>query len=88
MEFHLDKRAAKIAETMEGDDDDLLKTREAGAAAGMSVPWMEARRLDGNGPPFIRLSSGAIRYRRGDLREWIRSRARHYSTREYSGRAA
>ncbi len=67
--------------------DRLLTEREAAERLGMSPRYMEARRQRVGGPPFIRISSRAIRYRTDDLDEWIASR-RATSTAEYREAAA
>ena len=66
----------------QSDPDELL--REPGAAEVLDVTprTMEAWRHRGGGPPYIRLSARAIRYRRGDLLEWALQR-RVRSTAEY-----
>jgi hypothetical protein len=43
---------------------------------------MQDRRIDGNGPPFIRLTARSIRYKRNDLDTWLENH-RHQSTAEY-----
>jgi predicted DNA-binding transcriptional regulator AlpA len=52
------------------DPDALLYQREASYLAGLSHRTLEAMRLRGGGPPYIKIGS-AVRYRRGDLVEWI-----------------
>jgi hypothetical protein len=61
--------------TVSAEADDALVT-EAGAAAILDVPprTLQWRRLAGKGPPFVRISSRVIRYRRSDLVQWINAR--------------
>jgi hypothetical protein len=40
----------------------------------MSIPWLRVARMRKQGPPFLRLSRRAIRYRRADLDDWLASR--------------
>jgi hypothetical protein len=49
---------------------------EAAAAAILGVPprTLQSWRLEGRSPPFARISSRVIRYRRSDLIEWINAR--------------
>jgi hypothetical protein len=49
---------------------------EAAAAASIGVPprTLQWWRLAGKSPPFVRISSRIIRYRRSDLIEWINAR--------------
>jgi hypothetical protein len=79
---HIDKRATRIAETVAGDDDDLLPTPDIAAWLEVSVQWLEIGRFKGYGPPFMRVSDRMIRYRRGDVRQWLRERT-HQRTSEY-----
>lgn len=55
----------------------LLTEVQAARRLGMSVRWIQASRVTGDGPPFIRISRRAIRYRTGDLEQWVQERVRH-----------
>ena len=72
---HLDRRAAKLVNEP-GDDDDLLKTPTTADWLGVSDQWLETGRIVGYGPPFLKIGQRMIRYRRGDVRKWLRSRVR------------
>ena len=54
----------------------LLNQKEAASYLNMSSRFLEARRHRGGGPPFVRVSARAIRYRQEDLEEWISERVR------------
>lgn len=55
----------------------LLDERDAAEYLGGFTPrFLQARRLTGDGPAFIRISSRAIRYRVRDLDEWVEARKR------------
>lgn len=54
----------------------LLTEKEAAKLLGMTPRFLQARRVRGNGPPFIRISSRAIRYRVSDLENWVQDRLR------------
>lgn len=54
----------------------LLYTAEAAYVLGLSPRTLESMRLRGGGPPYIAVTSKAVRYRRGDLEDWIASRRR------------
>ena len=41
----------------------------------MSLAWFRRKRIEGGGPPFIRIGARVF-YRRGDLRRWIIARRR------------
>jgi predicted DNA-binding transcriptional regulator AlpA len=78
---HLDKRATRLIPEI-GDGDDLLTTEEVAELFGVSPIWVEIGRSKNYGPPFVWLSGRAVRYRRADLRKWLKSRV-HASTAEY-----
>lgn len=73
---HLDRRAAKLV-VEPGADDDLLRTPEVAGWLGVSEPWLEIGRGVGYGPPFLKIGPRMIRYQRGAVRKWLRSRAKH-----------
>jgi hypothetical protein len=85
--FHIDRRADRIVAGNLGADDELLTTRAVAAWLEVSPQWLEIGRHRGYGPPFKKLSPRNIRYRRGDLLNWLRSRT-HSSTAEYNHDAA
>ena len=81
---HLDRFAAKIATEVAagGDPDQLLNTPKTAVLLSVSEQFLEIGRVKGFGPPFVALSPRRIRYRRGDVLEWLHSRT-HRSTAEY-----
>jgi predicted DNA-binding transcriptional regulator AlpA len=85
---HAPPRSTEVGEGPAGrplphDRDALLFTAEAAFLLGLSPRTLETLRLRGDGPPFIAVSSRAIRYRRSDLEAWISNRRRR-STSEAS----
>ena len=56
--------------------DALLFTAEAAFILGLSARTLEALRLRGGGPPFVKVTPKAVRYRRRDLDAWIVARVR------------
>jgi len=82
---HLDRRADAIVAAGAGCDDELLSTQDVARWLGVSVPWIEIGRSKNYGPKFQRLSARHIRYRRGDVVEWLRART-YACTREYPSR--
>jgi predicted DNA-binding transcriptional regulator AlpA len=81
---HLDRRADTISVATESaDDDELLTTAQTASLLGVSLQWMEIGRSRGYGPHFTKLSPRCVRYRRVDIRAWLRSRT-HASTAEYA----
>ena len=53
---------------------ELIREDVAGELLGLSIRTLQAWRQDKKGPPYIRVSNKAIRYRRTDLNEWVESR--------------
>jgi hypothetical protein len=82
--FHIDKRAAAIADAGAGDDDELLSPSQVADWFGVSHQWLAHRRDAGDGPPFERITPHIIRYRRDKVRAWLDARS-YRSTREYRG---
>jgi len=56
------------------DPEALLRPGEAAKLLGFTPRALEAWRQRGSGPPFVRVSSRAIRYRRADLAAWAEGR--------------
>ena len=54
----------------------LLTPFRAAEYLSMTPRFLEMRRHRGGGPPFVRISSRAIRYFLSDLREWAEARRR------------
>jgi predicted DNA-binding transcriptional regulator AlpA len=73
---HLDRRAFSIAAASEGPADELIDSRELAAWLGMSLTWVEAARMNGDGPRFIKTGARSIRYRRSDVLQWLEERTR------------
>jgi hypothetical protein len=61
------------SKTPEGDDDTLLDTLAVAAWFSVSHQWLEAARCKNTGPKFIKVTPRSIRYRKGDLIEYLRS---------------
>jgi hypothetical protein len=79
---HLDRYADDLAAHIaRGDPDELLYTPVVARVINTSPTWLEIGRVKGWGPPFVRLSSRVVRYRRRDVVEWLRSRASIYAGR-------
>jgi len=51
--------------------DALLSTTETAFLIGLAPRTLEAKRLRGGGPPFVRISARAVRYRRADVVAWV-----------------
>ena len=58
------------------DLDSLLREQEAANSLGFTPRTLQAWRLTGDGPAYIKISSRAIRYRRRDLIAWADERRR------------
>lgn len=59
-----------------GDPDSLIREEDAAAFLKFTPRALQDWRKRGSGPPFLRISKRAIRYRRGDLIAWAASRLR------------
>jgi predicted DNA-binding transcriptional regulator AlpA len=66
----------------QGDPEASMTTAELAAWLGVSRVWLEQQRWKGQGPPWVRLSPGLIRYRRDEVLAWLDARS-HRSTAEY-----
>jgi len=56
--------------------DRLLTENDAAALLGFSVRALQGWRVKGGGPPFVKVSERAVRYRRRDLIAWAEQRIR------------
>ncbi len=53
-------------------DDDMLSRVELADALGISTRTVDRWIAEGTGPPYVRLPGGTLRWRWGDVREWLR----------------
>lgn len=61
------------------DPDELLTPKQTSVLVKLAVGTLKDKRWKGTGPRFIKLSAGRggrIRYRRGDVHDWIEARER------------
>ena len=56
--------------------EELLSTPDAARVLGMKPAALENWRWKGEGPPFVRVTARAIRYRREDLERFVEERLR------------
>ncbi len=56
--------------------DPLLTTEETADYVGATPRTLEAWRLRGGGPPFVKVSKRMVRYRLSDVTKWIEQRVR------------
>lgn len=56
--------------------DQLLSGADLVKLTHLTTRFWESRRLSGDGPPFIRISAKAVRYRWGDVQQWLEKRVR------------
>ena len=54
----------------------FVDTRQAAELIGMSSRTLEKWRVEGTGPPFLKLGRRVL-YSRADLEAWLLSRRRH-----------
>jgi predicted DNA-binding transcriptional regulator AlpA len=60
-------------------DDRLVRPADAAPILHISVTHLAKLRMNGGGPPFVKLGTGkqgSVRYRLSDLERWIESRTR------------
>lgn len=50
----------------------MLDTKSAAARIGYAAKTLRNKRVTGDGPPFVKLRSGAVRYEERALDEWAR----------------
>ncbi len=72
---NIDVGAEQQLQNIEGTPS-LLTTKQAAIWLGYKPRMLEARRLKGDGPLFVRVSARAVLYRLEDLRNWVNSRLR------------
>ena len=53
--------------------DGLLTTEDLHKLTGFSKRFWETRRISGDTPPFLRISARSVRYRWGDVEQWLNS---------------
>ena len=53
----------------------LLTPKEATQVLRLGLSWLAKARVRGDGPPYVKLRR-AVRYREGDLVQWLKSRRR------------
>lgn len=54
----------------------LIDEREAAAFLGFTVRCLQGWRHRGGGPRYIKINARNVRYRRGDLRQFVEKRLR------------
>ena len=64
----------------------LLTEKEAVRILGFSHRTLQAWRVSGGGPKFIKVSSRCVRYRLADLRAWVEARVRRSTSDDGSSR--
>ncbi len=64
------------------DPEALLNQRQAASLIGVSERTLECWRCRGGGPPFVKISRRAVRYRRQDIDQWVGERVQHSTSEE------
>lgn len=54
--------------------DQLVSTEELAKLTGFTTRFWEARRITGDTPQYISISKKAVRYRWGDVSDWLTKR--------------
>lgn len=63
---------AELAELLSLPDESLLTAQEAAAVMRLKYGTLAWYRCQGGGPAFVRIGPKLIRYRMGDLREYMK----------------
>jgi predicted DNA-binding transcriptional regulator AlpA len=76
---HIDTRLRSGIARQEVNDggrttNELLSQRDVAVRLGVSARTVEGWRARGVGPPYLRLSARAVRYRSSDLEQWLNQR--------------
>ena len=58
------------------DYESLLTEKDAADFLDLTTRCLQAWRYRGRGPRFVKISSRCIRYRRGDLLDWVQEKLR------------
>ncbi len=58
------------------DYESLLTEKDAADFLDLTTRCLQAWRYRGGGPRFVKISSRCIRYRRGDLLDWVQEKLR------------
>jgi predicted DNA-binding transcriptional regulator AlpA len=53
-------------------DDDMLTRVQLATALNLSVRTVDRWIAEGTGPPYLRLPRGTLRWRWGDVQDWLR----------------
>ena len=56
------------------DLDQIVDTKDLERLTGFTRRFWEVRRISGDTPPYIKLSARAVRYRWGDVVDWLDSK--------------
>lgn len=56
------------------DDNQIIDTNDLVRLTGLTKRFWESRRISGDTPPYIKLSARAVRYRWGDVVDWLNSK--------------
>jgi hypothetical protein len=78
----VDRRAHRLID-VDFHPETRLTTKQVAVWLEVSEQFLEIKRTRGGGPRFERITNKLIRYRAGDVIEWLRSRA-HAATSEYA----
>jgi hypothetical protein len=78
----IDRRTHRLVDVNFGPEE-TRSTKEVAAWLGVSVQFLEIGRTRGYGPKFVRIPKRFVRYRAGDVLDWLNSRT-HACTSEYA----
>jgi len=68
--------------------DRLISERDAADYLSVSMRTLQGWRLKGGGPPYVKVGTKSIRYRRRDLATWTEAHVRAHTSDDGSNRKA
>lgn len=78
----MDQRTTRTRGRAARDPRALLKQNQAASLLGVSERTLECWRSRGGGPPFVKISRRAVRYRRQDIDQWVGERVQRSTSEE------
>ncbi len=66
-------KAVEKSLTIPFDPEALMSEKKAAQFLSVSARFLQARRVRGDGPSFIRISARCVKYRKRDLIAWLDS---------------
>jgi hypothetical protein len=80
--MRIDTRAEHLLtlQVSEGDDNALLSSLQVAKWLKYSLIWLKKARERGTGPAYQKPNAITVRYRRGDVKKWLKMRDKEERT--------